>query len=341
MRGKGKDMPDIRNSAPNAIALACLALLYLFGAAAIALAPNATARAALADYAFPLDCMVVLPALFYFAIVKRNGLSPLFVLPIMWAGAALATFFAQNEALPAIAVLACAALAAEAVIAIREITRFAKAVQTARKTSEEAHAWFLPPLMRMTKNARISKLAANEFAVLYYALFSWRRATPSGDTLFSYHKSSGYSSFVAGMMLVIPIEMTVMHLLVSQWNAAAAWALTLASVYAALWIIADCRASILNPIAVKNDVVQIRSGMRFSADVPLDAVAAFVERAPETDKAKLIDLGVMGNPSGWLVFAKPVRIETFFGTEKTVEAIGIAVDGKARFSHLIGRAASK
>ena len=151
MRGKGKDMPDIRNSAPNAIALACLALLYLFGAAAIALAPNATARAALAD----------------------------------------------------------------------------------------------------------------------------------------------------------------------------------------------CRASILNPIAVKNDVVQIRSGMRFSADVPLDAVAAFVERAPETDKAKLIDLGVMGNPSGWLVFAEPVRIETFFGTEKTVEAIGIAVDDKARFSHLIGRAASK
>lgn len=328
-----------RKSLVTLATIACLALLYLFGAAAIDNAPTTAVKDVLAGYAYPFDCMVVLPALFYLLVIRRNGLSPLFVLPVMWAGAALAAFFARESDTAAIALFGALAVAAEITIATREIVRFAQAVVAAKKTSSEAHAWFYPPLVQMTKNPRVSKLAANEFAMIYYALFSWRRTAPSDDASFSYHKTGGYSSFIVGMMLVIPIEMLVMHMLVSQFSHLAAWALTLASAYAVLWIIADCRASILCPISLNGSVLQVRSGMRFSADVPLDAVTAFAARVPgEIDKAKSVNLGMMGDPSGWLVLSKPMEVRTFFGSRKTVEAIGIAVDDKARFSQLLDKA---
>lgn len=323
-------------STDTVAALAGLGLLYLAGIALIQTAPDAAAREALAAYAFPIDCMAVLPALFYLLVIRRHALSPLFVLPVMWAGGALASFFAQGSDTAVLAALGCGALAVEAIIAAREIARFARALKAARRESDDSLVWFAAPFMQMTKNARASRLAANELAMLYYALFSWKRRSPAsqGDT-FSYCKNSGYTALIAGMMLVIPVETLVVHLLVSQWSETAAWVLTIGSLYATLWLVADCRASMLRPIVFDEDVLKIRSGLRFSADIPLERITAYEKGAPAADKRSIVNLGMMGTADGWLVLDAPLAVETAFGGTREIEAIGIAVDDKARFARVV------
>ncbi|MEG0758498.1 MAG: hypothetical protein RR505_08820, partial [Raoultibacter sp.] len=106
--------------------LAGLLALYVVGIATITLAPAAPTREVLVGYAYPLDCMVVLPALFYLLVIRRHGLSPLFVLPVMWAGAVLASFFAQGSNMTLIAVLGVGALLVEITIAVREMSKAVK-----------------------------------------------------------------------------------------------------------------------------------------------------------------------------------------------------------------------
>ena len=90
--------------------------------------------------------MIVLPALFYLLVIRRYALSPLFALPIMWAGGALASFFAQGSDTAVLSVLGFGALVVEVAIAAREIARFARAFRAARrKTCLLYTSGFLPP----------------------------------------------------------------------------------------------------------------------------------------------------------------------------------------------------
>ena len=82
-------------------------------------------------------------------------------------------------------------------------------------------------------------------------------------------------------------------------------------------------------------MLEIRSGMRFSADIPLERVAAYEKKAPKADNKRIVNLGMMGTASGWLVFDEPVTVETSFGGAREIEAIGIAVDDKGRFYRMI------
>lgn len=227
-----------------AFSLFGLALLYALGAAAILAAPTAPARELLVSYAYPIDCMVVLPLLFYLLVIRRNGLSPLLALPVLWAGAALALRFAQGADTTIIAVLGAALVVVELTIAAREAVRFKTLFCAARASSDDPVDWFFTSLRQTIRSVRASKFMANELTMLYYALFSWRH-TPqeASGSAFSYHKNSGYTAFMAGMMLVVPVETIAVHLLVMQWNAVAAWVLTALSLYATLWLIADCRAT--------------------------------------------------------------------------------------------------
>lgn len=313
-----------------------LGLLYLLGVAAVCTAPSHAAREALAGYAFPIDCMLILPALFYFAVVRRHGLSPLLVLPAMWIGGALAAYFAQGGEMKVVAGLGTCALVVEVAIAVRETVRFATLFRAERAASEDVRDWFFAPFLQMIRSARAAALATNEIAMIYYALFSWRRsAQEMPGEAFSYHKNSGYSAFMAGMMLVVPVEVIVMHLLVSQWSEAAAWILTSLSLYAVLWLIGDCRASVLCPIIIGEQVLEIRSGLRFSADVPLAAIASLDRKPPHDDKRRIVDLGMMGCERIWLVFAAPLEVATALGGVKEVDAIGISVDDRMRFERVL------
>lgn len=328
-----------KNRLTTAFFLFGIALFYALGAAAILAAPTAPSRELLVAYAYPIDCMVVLPLLFYLLVIRRNGLSPLFVFPVLWTGTALALRFAQGSSTVVIAMLGTAVLIVEAIIAARETIRFKALFRAARASSDDPVDWFFAPLRQTVRSIRASKLAANELVMIYYALFSWKRSVQQQNESFTYHKSGGYTAFVAGMLLVAPVETIAVHLLVMQWNTVAAWVLTALSLYATLWLIADCRASAIRPIVIGENTLKIRSGLRFSVDVPLEKIAAQAKKPPHDEKKRLVNLGVMGSPCNWIVFTEPIEAETVFGKRRPVDAVGVSVDDEARFRRLLNEVA--
>ena len=67
------------------LALAVVLALYAVDLACAATVP-ASAHAFAVNVAVPFDLMVCVPAAFYLLVVRRRGLTPLAVLPVVWAG---------------------------------------------------------------------------------------------------------------------------------------------------------------------------------------------------------------------------------------------------------------
>ena len=57
-------------------------------------------------------------------------------------------------------------------------------------------------------------------------------------------------------------EGLAVHVLILKWSALVAWIFTIGTVYGALWLIADYRATVLRPILVSDESILIRAGFR-------------------------------------------------------------------------------
>ena len=89
------------------LALAVVLALYAVDLACAATVP-ASAHAFAVNVAVPFDLMVCVPAAFYLLVVRRRGLTPLAVLPVVWAGYLAASQLAAPGLLSPLAVSAAA-----------------------------------------------------------------------------------------------------------------------------------------------------------------------------------------------------------------------------------------
>ena len=79
---------------------------------------------------------------------------------------------------------------------------------------------------------------------------------------------------VVGVMLgLVAIEAFAVHLMMSRFSLPAACILTALSVYAIIWMVAEARAVVLNPLLVGNDELVARWGMLARERVPLGPVS--------------------------------------------------------------------
>ncbi|GEM_PF-3742086 len=75
------------------LAFALIASLYLIDVLVLQNVPEA-AYVYAANYALPFDLMVGVPLIIYLLAIRRKKLTPLLVLPMMWAGGAASAFLA-------------------------------------------------------------------------------------------------------------------------------------------------------------------------------------------------------------------------------------------------------
>jgi hypothetical protein len=107
---------------------------------------------------------------------------------------------------------------------------------------------------------RAADVLASELAAIHCALFSWRsRAHLPGDArAFSSHKRSGHGGLVFALLVLTAVEALAIHVLPTRWSPVLAWIITALSLYGALWLLADYRASILRPVLVDSNEVWLR-----------------------------------------------------------------------------------
>lgn len=105
----------------------------------------------------------------------------------------------------------------------------------------------------------------------------------------------------------------------------AAWIFSLATLYGAIWLIADYRATALRPISVGVDRVLIQSGLRFSVRVPRSQITEVGCDKPEFGKQSL-NLTFLATPTLWITLSNATTVQGPFGLRISVRAIGIKPD---------------
>lgn len=325
-----------RATARFALPLLFCLILYGIDLACVATVPT-SGRAYAAGFAAPFDLMVCVPAAFYLLVVRRNKLSPLLVLPVIWLGGFVSLQLAQPGQPSLVALFGAAAVVVEATIAARELRRFVRAYRAARAASARPLDWFSGAFRALVRSKRAARLLGLECSMWYYATCSWRRAShvPAGYRAFSSHKQSGYVAVVAVMLSLIAVETFAVHLLVARFSAPAACALTLLSIYTMLWMIADARAVVLNPLLVSDTELVARWGLAFCERIPLDAIARVGAAEPTVPKRAVLNLAAMGGQPCWIELAEPLEVRGALGTPRTVRVLKLSPDDASAFKSAV------
>lgn len=297
----------------------------------------AVGNAYVTNAALPFDLIVFIPAVFYLTIVRRRRLSPLLVLPVIWAGMIASMKLAQAN-LPSLhLMLVPAVIGVEIAILFRESRRFMRVFRTARTSSANPHDWFSGAFFSLTRNEQVSHIAANEITLWYYVLASWRRKPdePRGSHAFTCYRSSGYVELVSVIAVITAIEAFVVHLLVAQWSEIAALILTITSLYVVVFLVGNARAVVLNPLLVDGEAVTLRWGLFFNERIARDRISHIQSHKPDLPKRERMDLRVMGMPSCWIILREPVFVRTFTGMRHPISAISVSPDDRAAFVRLV------
>jgi membrane protein YdbS with pleckstrin-like domain len=180
----------------------------------------------------------------------------------------------------------------------------------------------------------LSDVLAFEIAICHCAFAGWRARPVSTPATFTYHRKVAYGAVVGALLLVLAAETIGLHLLLQRWSPAAAWVLTVLSIYTGFWLLGLYQAVRLRPIRIEEDRLLIRIGLKWRVEVPFDNVAAFeiLRGGMVLPKRKdLLRAVVLGEARYLLRLAQPVTAEGPYGIRRRVEQIAFTVDEPQRF----------
>jgi hypothetical protein len=176
--------------------------------------------------------------------------------------------------------------------------------------------------------------AAGSCSVASWPGDDWR---PDDAWAFSSHKRSGHGGLVFALLALTAVEVIAIHVLLALWSPVLAWIITALSLYGALWLLADYRASILRPVLVDSDDVWLRAGLRWQARVPRRMVSAVVRTAPRSQECTR-SLAFLTTPNLWLEFSEPISLAGPYGIRRRVRKVGLFVDNPAEFERFVNSA---
>ncbi len=285
-----------------------------------------------------VDMVVIVPLAYYFLIVRRRGhsivrLAPVVILSLVIASLVLPS--GQQRALHVLEkILIPVELGLIGWIIWRTIGSFRQAKLNETLDPLER---FRSAAFELFQNNLVAGAFASEIAVFYYSFGSWRSQAhcPVGAKAFSHHRRSGLGGIVFAFLFLMAGEGFALHFVLLNWSSLAAWIFSLSTIYGAIWLIADYRATILRPILVKDERLLIRAGLRYTLDVPKSIIKEVNPKQPAFGKESL-NLKLMGAPTHWIVFSKPVVAQGPYGTRRRVRAVGIEPDDQNHFVSGLG-----
>src|SRR5205807_699149 len=156
---------------------------------------------------------------------------------------------------------------------------------------------------------------AAEFALLWYAIFSWGSRARSGG--FTAYKRAGWPAIHLAIGICVLAEGLPLHFLL---HGTAALVSVVLHLYTLLWLLGDLQALRLRPIEVADGVLHLRLGLRWEAEIPRSQIAAL------DDAHAALRLGVLGTPNLTLRLRAPVLLTGLLGRQRTAQALALQVD---------------
>ncbi len=279
-----------------------------------------------------VDLGVILPIFYYLLLVRRGSVPAVTLLPVFIACTLIASTLLTDHA-PWVAHLWILALPAEGALiwlaggtSLRILRLYRSVPRSERSFPED----FPAAVEGVLGSSRPARSLPGELVLLHLALGSWRRPpfVPAGTQPFWSHRDSAWPAIFAAALLVMATEIAVVHLLVALWNPTAAWILTGLGCYGAVWLVGDFQALRLRPTLLTPSHLLVRTGMRWTADIPLRAIQSVSPVRSGSAPEGAITLAVSGSPNWVLELDRPIRIRGLLGIERESRVLAVQMDGK-------------
>ena len=338
-----REMTDVEARRPLPAAFWASAGLIAAVCAAIVRTPLFERAPEMGAFGVTFDFCVTIPALYY-ALVVRRGAHPATLIPVFGGGMILARlvvprghqeFLHSLAPLGSVLDLVLLAVVFARVRRISRVLRTADAGDPVEKIRVACEGIF--------GAGRLAGFLSAEIAILWYALFSWRRTTahaetrrrPSPDGL-TFYRASGWPTVLAVVFLLIAGEGFGAHLLLSRWSIRAAWTFTALDFYSVLWLLGDFQALRLRPATFDGETLRLRFGLRWSAEIDASNIETVARLAPgEFPKSRdTLRFSMLDEPRYAIRFREPVAFRGIAGLQRRVRAVGVLPDGAADFEAL-------
>src|SRR5689334_13552592 len=254
-----------------------------------------------------LDLIVMVPAVYWFLAVRRGGWPRLSVVPVVLLGILGSALLMPQDRGLLREVVGVLAIPYEIGLVTWIAVRTRRALRRTPGDGDTLER-FREVAREVLPARRAADAVAFEMAVLYYALLSWRRRPEDLDGAFTNHRKSGYGAFVFAVLIMVLAEAIPVHILLMRWSVVAAWALTILSLYAVVFFLADWRAARFHPILLDGEALRIRVGLRWRIRVPREQIAAVHKKRPPGSDP-YIRAALPGPNPLWIELTEPVIAE--------------------------------
>lgn len=310
------------------LAVALLGLIVAVELAVSTLAGTAASTAAMAN-AIALDLTLGGTLVVWYFGVRRGGLPWVVLPPTFLAGLGLSHVMVGAQEPLALDLMEGGAVVAEITVVALLIRGVARGTRALGREAGDPLVAIRDAVQARLGTGVVSRLAASEIGAVWFATAAWRHPVPGyrGARRFGYVRGAG--GIHAALLVGSAVEIVAGHLLISRWSHGFAWVLTGLALYGSLWILADLRAMKLRPVTLDQNTLTIRTGLRWTMEIPRDRIIGAGRRDWRhrfgTDAGEL-NLGAVGEPHVILDLDRPIEAIGPFGITRAGQRIGFSAD---------------
>ena len=296
--------------------------------------------AGLVAAALVVDLGVIVPALFWWLVVRRLGAPVLWVAPVFLASVAALTALLPQSLERPLAPLEAVAVGIELAVLTFLGTRvvgFLRVRRHSGRGGEGVVSEIRAAAARLAGSGRAAEVLAYEGATLYFAFFGWHAtadaaATDAANEAFTCHRHNQYGHLLAALVGVAAIEMVAVHLVLLRFELTTiAWVATGLSAYAVVWLLGDWNALRRRPVRLESGGLALRVGLRWEARVPYENIASLTPLGPDAAPPEL-SLAACGKPNLLLELRRPANLVGAYGLRRQARRIGLGMDDAGAFA---------
>lgn len=230
------------------------------------------------------------------------------------------------------------------ILPIVELTVIGFIIYQVRKTfkayrsekSREKRQDFVETVLEAANNIHgpgiLANVLATEVSMFHYAVVGWnpQKEAPKGPK-FTYHKDNAYLAFAGVAVFAVIAETAILHLLLMQWSAVAAWILTGLSIYSLFFVFGDLNAVKKRPIYLDENALKVRIGFRWRVSIPFEAIESVELRTPNKEQEEFANFILVGEANLVIKLREKVTALGLYGLKKEFTKLALHIDDKQGF----------
>ncbi len=195
----------------------------------------------------------------------------------------------------------------------------------------------MPAVQEKIKPNPLIAVILSEALAFYYAFFTWRKTPEESPSAISLHKNTSAIAFYIMLIHAIVIETIGIHWWLHEKSAVLSIVLLILNIYSVIYFLGEIQAIRLNPLTIKDGILNVSLGLSKRISVPLHAIQSIRWGAEVADDAIEFVAKDFEEPVPQVLidFKTPQQATLFYGRTKSVSQIALKVDDPNRLRALL------